>query len=82
MSTIWIVSYIGWLLSAGWFVFKIARKESASTPFDIGVGICGNYVYYKVIRRAVYPPLKMCMQKKMKPRNFQTKKSTKIWLRK
>lgn len=32
MRIIWIISYIGWLVSAGWFIFRMAKKESTHTP--------------------------------------------------
>lgn len=32
MSIAWIISYVGWLVSAGWFIFKMARRESAHIP--------------------------------------------------
>ena len=32
MSSAWIISYIGWLVSAGWFVFRIAKRESTHIP--------------------------------------------------
>lgn len=28
MRIIWIISYIGWLVSAGWFIFRMAKKKA------------------------------------------------------
>lgn len=49
MSIVYIVSFIGWILSYGWWVFNIAKKKEFISTGNTYVGICKYYVYNKMI---------------------------------
>ena len=48
MSIVWIISFIGWILSFGALVFQIARKKQYISTANSNVSIRDYLVDYKV----------------------------------